>query len=72
MTDPSNVTTLLVRADDRADLEAKLNLAEARLQAIALAFRDRGIMVTRHSAWDFTVELHPDVPYGQTHETQLW
>lgn len=39
---------------------------------LPLAFRDRGIMVTRHSAWDFTVELHPDVPYGQTHETQLW
>ena len=63
---------LTVRVADRTDMEAQLEQCVTRLRDRALALGDRGILVTRHSASDFTIELHPEVPYGITHEREEW
>ncbi|GAP60752.1 hypothetical protein AHiyo1_43380 [Arthrobacter sp. Hiyo1] len=38
----------------------------------ALRRPETGILVTRHSPCDFTVEFHPDVPFGVTYERRNW
>ena len=55
-------------AATRFELEARLSAAVA--SAVDLAMRDkrRGVLVTRHHASRFTVELSLDVPYGMTFE----
>jgi hypothetical protein len=53
-------------------MESQLERAVHLLQEHALGLKDRGILVTRHSAEDFTVELHPSVPFGLTQERQEW
>lgn len=64
--------SVTVHARDRIDLEIQLELVTERLRQGA-ALEDRcGILVTRHSAFDFTVEAHPDVPYGMTREKSSW
>lgn len=62
---------LRIQPQNRADLIAQLDRAEEhlRLRAIELG---TGILVTRHSAWDFTVELDDRVPFGTTLERSLW
>lgn len=57
---------LIVR--DRADLERQLGQATESLTGRARELGDRGILVTRKSANEFIVELHPDVPFGLTRE----
>jgi hypothetical protein len=53
-------------------MESQLERAVHLLQEHALVLKDRGILVTRHSAEYFTVELHPSVPFGLTQERQEW
>lgn len=56
----------------RSDMEAKLETAVEHLRGRARSGLGRGILVTRHSPWEFTLELHPSVPYGTTLECQEW
>lgn len=63
---------LRVRVEDRYGLDLQLNEAESNLRRLADAYGDRGILVTRHSPWDFTIELHPDVPFGTSREQHDW
>jgi AmiR/NasT family two-component response regulator len=61
-----------VRVIDRGRMEQQLESAVAPLLQRALLERDRGILVTRHSPMDFTVQLHPSVPFGVTLEKREW
>lgn len=59
--------------DSRSDLDSKIEEGVRFLQKHAAhTGRCSGILVTRYSIRDFTVELHPAVPYGMTRERQSW
>jgi hypothetical protein len=57
---------------NRHSLDAQLDQAISTLIHHARSLGDRGILVTRKSPQDVTVELHSDVPYGVTYEQQNW
>ena len=61
-----------IRVFNRADMDAKLTKAEAQLRHLARQDKDRGILITRHSPWEFTLELHHRVPFGTTLEIHAW
>jgi hypothetical protein len=61
-----------VRVNCRADLENELERGVLQLRAIAQTIGDRGILITRHSPYEFVLELHNDVPFGQTLEKRCW
>ena len=54
------------------DMTSQIERFESYLRLRARAHDNRGILVTRHSPYDFTMELHPDVPFGTTREQQEW
>ena len=65
----SDVDSVTLHVKDRADMLTKLDSAVDQLIELGLQLRcGRGILVTRYSPRDFTVELHPSVPFGTTHE----
>lgn len=64
--------TVSFTAVSRKDMEAKLEEGLAYLQMRARSCPDRGILITRSSPWDFSLELHTSVPYGMTYERQKW
>lgn len=54
---------LKVCVDSRANLEAVLEAGVTLLRhRTGFLSGDSGVLVTRHSACDFTLEVHPDVP----------
>ncbi|MFE4078165.1 hypothetical protein [Paenarthrobacter sp. YIM B13468] len=59
--------TVLVTA--RSELDAQLDGAVEQLQPLAVSERC-GILVTRHSANKFSIEVSPDVPAGMVQEAQ--
>lgn len=61
-----------ITVKSRSDMASQLQRATQGLQRHAQQLQDRGILVTRHSARDFTVELHESVPFGLTQERQDW
>jgi hypothetical protein len=61
-----------IHAVDRIDMEYQIELGIESLRMIALRERQCGILVTRHSARDFTVRLDPNVPFGVTREKRAW
>ncbi|KHL03623.1 hypothetical protein [Sinomonas humi] len=63
---------LFVQVDDRNSLETQLGTAEAELRVLAFERGDRGILVTAYSPREFTLELHPDVPFGVSYEKCMW
>jgi hypothetical protein len=54
---------------NRTEMDLQLQASMDVLVERAGLHRDRGILVTRHSPRDFTLELHRDVPYGETMES---
>jgi hypothetical protein len=71
-TKASNDDLLHVRVQDRRQLEEQLDKAVTILAERAPLCGGQGILVARHSARDFTVQLHPDIPYGTILERQEW
>ena len=71
-TDASNEDLLHIRVQKRSQLEDQLDKAVNNLAARAPLCGGKGILVARHSPRDFTVQLHPDVPYGTIQEKQEW
>ena len=67
---PTSCITFTAR--DRTHMDEELDRSVNLLVGHALQRREMGILVTRHSPRDFTVELHPEVPFGVTHERQTW
>ncbi|BAS18510.1 hypothetical protein AHiyo8_pI68140 (plasmid) [Arthrobacter sp. Hiyo8] len=59
-------------ANDRAHMDEQLVRSVNYLVEHALRRPETGILVTRHSPCDFTVEFHPDVPFGVTYERRNW
>ncbi|MGY2747610.1 hypothetical protein [Arthrobacter sp. UYCu723] len=61
--------TLDVSGEDPDTIQTNLTAAvdTAITQAMAMG-HCHGIMVTQHAYNDFTVTVHPDVPFGQTRE----
>lgn len=59
---------ITVTATDRANLERRLDEAEAAAKAQAMQEGRQGILVTRHDYGSFTVTLSDAVPFGLTHE----
>ena len=71
-TDARNEDLLHIRVQKRSQLEDQLDKAVNVLAERSPLCGGQGILVARHSPRDFTVELHPDVPYGTIQETQEW
>ncbi|GAB2709784.1 hypothetical protein ACX801_12430 [Arthrobacter bambusae] len=71
-TDSSNEGLLHVRVQDRRRLEEQLDTAVDILAERARICGGPGILVARHSPRDFTLQLHPDVPFGTIQERQEW
>ncbi len=71
-TNASNEDLLHVRVQKRSQLEDQLDKAVNILAERAPLCGGKGILVARHSARDFTVQLHPDIPYGTIQERQEW
>ncbi len=61
---------LEIIVDSREDMDVLLEHAVQQLKGTARQLKDRGIMITRHSASNFTVEFHESVPFGLTQERQ--
>lgn len=61
-----------VLAKSKAQMELQFEVALSHLLEHAMIRRDRGIMITRHSPYQFTLELHPDIPFGVTRELDAW
>ena len=61
-----------ITVQSRTDMDFQLESAVRILKGHAQQIRDRGILVTRHSAQSFTVEMHSSVPFGMTFEKQRW
>jgi hypothetical protein len=53
---------------NRFEMDQQLQSNAALLVEQALLCRDRGILVTRLSQCDFTLELNGGVPFGETKE----
>lgn len=68
----AELENLSVKITRRADMDRQLNRAVERLRERAHLQPTRGILVTRHSATDFTLELDSSVPFGTTHEEDAW
>lgn len=64
--------SIAVKVTDRDSLENQLNAAVSALHERAMGERRRGILVTRHSANEFTVALSDSVPFGLTQENHAW
>jgi len=62
---------LTLTVSDRQSMDTELDAAVAAAKAHALIGR-RGILVTRHGADKFTVDLSDAVPFGLTREHQVW
>ncbi|MDQ1060428.1 hypothetical protein QFZ23_004329 [Arthrobacter globiformis] len=60
--------TLEVSGKDPDTIQTNLTAAVDTAITQAMAAGGHGILVTQHTYNDFTVTLHPDVPYGQTRE----
>ena len=71
-TDASNEDLLHIRVQKRSQLEDQLDEAVNILAERAPLCDGKGILVARHSPQDFTLQLHPDVPYGTIQERQEW
>ncbi|WP_432246133.1 hypothetical protein ACRB8A_19820 (plasmid) [Arthrobacter sp. G.S.26] len=71
-TDSSNEALLHVRVQKRRHLEEQLDTAVDILAERARLRGGQGILVARHSPRDFTLQLHPDVPFGTIQERQEW
>ena len=69
-TDCSNEDLLHIRVQERSQLEDQLDKAVNILAERAPLCGGKGILVTRHSPRDFTLQLHPVVPYGTIQERQ--
>lgn len=61
-----------ILAKSKAQMERQLENAMSQLLENALISCDKGIMITRHSPNEFTLELHPDIPFGVTQELDVW
>ena len=68
--DESEVIKITVST--RSEMESKLEMAVQRLIQRAQGYRDRGILITRNSAQDFTIQLDMCVPFGLTRELENW
>ncbi|WP_284974306.1 hypothetical protein [Arthrobacter sp. efr-133-TYG-104] len=71
-TDASKEDLLHVQVLDRSHLEDQLDKAVDILAARSPLHGGKGILVSRNSPRDFTVQLHPDVPFGTIQERQEW
>ena len=49
-----------------------LNEAESSLVEVALSRRPAGILVTRHHAGRYVLELSEEVPFGESRERSAW
>jgi hypothetical protein len=56
---------------NRTEMDLRLQETMEVLIERAVHHRDRGILVTRHTPRDFTLELHREVPYGETKELDI-
>jgi len=63
---------LTLTVSDRQSMDSQLDDAVAAAKAHALTGKRQGILVTRHGADTFTVDLSETVPFGLTRECQAW
>ncbi|WP_104060305.1 hypothetical protein [Arthrobacter sp. 4R501] len=71
-TNASHEDLLHVQVQKRSQLDEQLDKAVTILAERAPLCGRQGILVARRSPRDFTLQLHPDVPYGTIQETQEW
>jgi len=63
---------LEVTATNPKELEHQLSLAEKDAMALATEVGAHGILITRHGAASFCIEITDAVPYGLTLERSHW
>ncbi|MBT2564923.1 hypothetical protein J7I84_00170 [Arthrobacter sp. ISL-85] len=63
---------LTLTVSDRHSMDSELDAAVAAAKAHAFDGKRYGILVTRHGADKFTVDLSETVPFGLTREHQAW
>ncbi|MHC6593924.1 hypothetical protein [Arthrobacter sp. C152] len=63
---------LSLTVSDRQSMDSELDAAVSAAKAHALTGKRHGILVTRHGANHFTVDLSDAVPFGLTREHQAW
>jgi uncharacterized alkaline shock family protein YloU len=71
MTDRNSRYDVVVRINQRKELEEELDRAVQGAVQEALKNPGRGVLVTRHDHQKYTVELSSDVPYGMISELSL-
>jgi bisphosphoglycerate-independent phosphoglycerate mutase (AlkP superfamily) len=60
---------LSILATTTSEADEKLDASIQQLRALAQENPVQGILVTKHGAGRFTVELNDQVPYGETWES---
>jgi hypothetical protein len=63
---------LTLTVADRQSMDSELEAAVSAAKAHALSGRRYGILVTRHGANKFTVDVSETVPFGLTREPPAW
>ncbi|WP_415853240.1 hypothetical protein [Sinomonas sp. G460-2] len=64
--------TINVRVETRNEMDRTLDEGVAALRQLSIATQGPGILVTRRSPSEFTIELHDSIPHGTTCEKQVW
>lgn len=72
MTRSESDLTVVVTAEDRAGMDRALARAEQITREAAMRDRRKGVLITRNSGTSFTVSVSDEVPYGFTHERNMW
>lgn len=60
--------SIYISASTKEERDRSLSEAEASLVKIAASNGGAGILITRHTLYDYTLTLTADVSYGQTRE----
>jgi hypothetical protein len=68
----TSVLPLRVAVNDPGGLQEELEAAVGLAQSLALSQGACGVVVTRRSYTEFTVECSDQVPYGTTLEREQW
>lgn len=68
MTSTALDSCVRINVDNRKEMDLQLQANVAILLDRAATCQDRGILVTRHTHSDFTLEIHTGIPYGEIRE----
>lgn len=65
---PSSPQTITLQSTNAAIASMEFDAALAGIERRAMMEKNHGVLITRHDDRTFTLEISPQVPYGQTLE----